>query len=441
MQTPIIDFVKKYADKNGVRAHMPGHKGKSLTGAEKYDITEISGADVLYNANGIIKQSQDNASELFGTYATFYSTEGSSLCIKAILHLVSKGKRNPTVLALRNAHKTFVYGCALLGIEPIWVKNEKSGHLCECNVSADDIERELKSLEKKPCAVYVTSPDYLGNVLDIESFANVCDRYGVPLVVDNAHGAYLAFVNDNIHPIKKGATMCCDSSHKTLSSLTGGAYLHIGEKGKQYKDSAMSSLALFASTSPSYLILQSLDLVNADVEKNLKRFNEVKERVEKIRGNLIDSGFVCVGNEPFKLTLDLVQSSVLSENLAYVLEKQGIECEMLDNEYAVFMFSIYSKDSDFKSVLNTILSVEKTERKQVLPFVFNQPERVMSVTEAIMSDSEKISVAISLGRVCAMPTVSCPPAIPIVVSGERISAQSIALFNRYGIDEIEVVKE
>ena len=114
---------------------------------------------------------------------------------------------------------------------------------------------------------------------------------------------------------------------------------------------------------------------------------------------------------------------------------------MIDNEYAVFMFSTASKDSDFKHVQNALLSVQKTERKQILAFEFTKPKRVMSVRDAIMSESESISVSASLNRVCASPTVSCPPAIPIVVSGERISAQSIALFDRYGIDEIEVVKE
>ena len=440
MQTPIIDFVKKYADKNGVRAHMPAHKGKSLIGVEKYDITEISGADVLYNAGGIIKQSQANATKLFNTCATFYSTEGSSLCIKAMLHLVSKGKRNPTVLALRNAHKTFVYGCALLGIEPIWVYPKNGGHLCECNVSAEDVDEALTSLDEKPCAVYVTSPDYLGNVLDIRGISAVCDKHDVPLIVDNAHGAYLAFLEENLHPIFLGATMCCDSSHKTLSSLTGGAYLHIRKKGEKFVNGAQSSLSLFASTSPSYLILQSLDLVNADVEKNLKRFEEVKERVEKIRTSLENNGFVCVGNEPFKLTIDLIKSSVLSQNLAYVLDKYDIECEMLDDEFAVFMFSTCSKGSDFDSVEKAIKSVERAQRN-AKECAFDKPKKVLSVREAIMSESEVISVSASLNRICASPTVSCPPAIPIVVSGERISAQSIALFNRYGISTIEVVKE
>ena len=201
MNTPIVDFVKKYATKNGVRAHMPGHKGKTMLGAEKFDITEISGADVLYSASGIIQQSQDNARDLFNTHATFYSTEGSSLCIKAMLHLVTKGKQSPKILALRSAHKTFIYGCALLGIEPVWVYPDDFTHLCSCIVSPQKIEEEIKAQGQTLCAVYITSPDYLGSVLDVEGIAKVCDKYNLPLLVDNAHGAYLAFTKEKNHPI------------------------------------------------------------------------------------------------------------------------------------------------------------------------------------------------------------------------------------------------
>lgn len=441
MKTPILDFTNKYAKKNGVRAHMPGHKGQSLTGCEKYDITEISGADVLYSAEGIIKQSQDNATALFDTYATFYSTEGSSLCIKAMLYLVAKGKRNPTIIATRNAHKTFVYGCALLGIEPRWVFPCKSEHLCECNITAEDIDGAISGAEQKPCAVYVTSPDYLGNILDVKSIASVCDRWNIPLIVDNAHGAYLAFTKECLHPIKLGATMCCDSAHKTLPTLTGGAYLHIGEKGKAFADGAKSALSLFASTSPSYLILRSLDATNEYIEKNISDFESTVRRVKKLKEELEEFGIITVGNEPLKICIDLIKSGIMTEDLAYVLDKNGIECEFMDNEFAVFMLSICTSEADIKKIQNAIFSVDKKERKPLAPFPFAKPERVMSVRDAVLADSEKISVSVALNRVCASPTVSCPPAIPVIVSGERISAQSIALFNRYGITEIEVVKD
>ena len=440
MNTPIVDFTKKYADKNGVRAHMPGHKGKSFTGAEKYDITEISGADVLYSASGIIQQSQDNARDLFNTYATFYSTEGSSLCIKAMLSLVSKGKQNPTIVATRNAHKTFIYGCALLGIEPVWVYPDDFTHLCSCIVSPQKIEEEIKAQKDKPCAVYITSPDYLGSVLDVEGIAKVCDKYGIPLLVDNAHGAYLAFTKEKNHPILLGATMCCDSAHKTLPSLTGGAYLHLSQKAKEYESATKSAMSLFASTSPSYLILQSLDLVNAYIAEHKAEFIKTQESVEKLKRDLISDGFVLVGSEPFKLTLDIKKSGINTENLIYVLRKSNVECEFLDNEYAVFMFSTCSQENDFLTVKTVFSALEKGEVEQDSPTRYAQGEKVLSVRDAIMSNSETISVANSLNRVCASPLVSCPPAIPVVVSGEKITPQSLTLLQKYGITEIEVTK-
>ena len=440
MNTPIIDFVKTYADKKGVRAHMPGHKGKTFIGGEKYDLTEISGADVLYSAQGIIKESQQNASKLFSSLATFYSTQGSTLAIKAMLYLVSKGKQNPTIVATRNAHKTFVYGCALLGIQPQWVYPDNYEHLCSCNISPKSIKDKITSLQKKPCAVYITSPDYLGNVLDVKGISDVCKEYGVPLLVDNAHGAYLAFTKENMHPISLGATMCCDSAHKTLPSLTGGAYLHLSKGAEEYLPFAQSALSLFASTSPSYLVMQSLDNVNAFIDKNKADFIKTQNQVEKLKIKLADFGYVLSGNEPFKVVIDLKKSGATEKDVQNSFSKYEIECEFSDNEFVVLMFSPCSTKKDYaiveKALKSIALCLENIEDKHV----YEENEVVMSVRDAIMQDSEKISVSASLNRVCASPLVSCPPAIPIVVSGEKITKQSIALFYRYGIEEIEVVK-
>jgi arginine/lysine/ornithine decarboxylase len=117
---------------------------------------------------------------------------------------------------------------------------------------------------RKPCAVYVTSPDYLGNQQDLAGLSAVCAARGIPLLVDNAHGAYLHFLPQPAHPLDLGATACCDSAHKTLPVLTGGAYLHIAKNApERYARDAKRAMALFGSTSPSYLILQSLDRANA----------------------------------------------------------------------------------------------------------------------------------------------------------------------------------
>ena len=118
MTTPIADFINEYINRSPARFHMPGHKG--VGEIEKYDITEIAGADVLYSATGIIEKSENNAAELFGTAHSFYSTEGSTLAIKAMLFLASQGK-SKTILAARNVHKAFVYGCALLDLKAEWI--------------------------------------------------------------------------------------------------------------------------------------------------------------------------------------------------------------------------------------------------------------------------------------------------------------------------------
>ena len=179
MTTPIADFVKNYATRDISRFHMPGHKGKAILGCESLDITEIDGADVLYSASGVIDESENNASALFGTKHSFYSTEGSSLCIKAMLALIKKrtprGKRT-TVLAARNVHKAFIYACALLDIDTEWLYPKEFSHLCECNIAPAELERALATADRLPDAVYLTSPDYLGNIADVKGLSEVCKR-------------------------------------------------------------------------------------------------------------------------------------------------------------------------------------------------------------------------------------------------------------------------
>lgn len=230
MSTPICDFVNKYIASSPVRMHMPGHKGKAMLGFEPYDLTEIDGADDLMAPDGIIAQSEAEASRLFGA-RTFYSCGGSTLCIQVMLHLISLyaaqcGKK-PVVLAGRNAHKAFVNACALLDIGIEWLYPDDEQSYIACNITAQQVSERLAGQNGRITAVYITSPDYLGNIQDIAAIARACHESGVLLSVDNAHGAYLKFMPTPAHPMDLGADICCDSAHKTLGVITGGAYLHI----------------------------------------------------------------------------------------------------------------------------------------------------------------------------------------------------------------------
>ena len=256
MRTPVCDFIRDYIQRNVTRLHMPGHKGLGAPG----DITEVAGADVLYHAQGILRESQENAAALFGTAKTLYSTEGSSLSIRAIVYLLRMYTgRCPVIAAGRNAHKTFVTAAALLQADVRWLWSAQSTDLLSCTITPGQLDAFLQ--ENTVDAVYITSPDYLGNVADVSTLAQVCHKHNTLLLVDNAHGAYLRFLQPSRHPIDLGADICCDSAHKTLPVLTGGGYLHIAKEGF-FAQQAEKAMSMFASTSPSYLILESLDACN-----------------------------------------------------------------------------------------------------------------------------------------------------------------------------------
>ena len=441
MNTPICDFVKRYAEKNAVRFHMPGHKGTGNIGPEALDITEISGADVLYSAQGIIRRSEENAASIFNTKATVYSAEGSSLCIRAMLYMLKKyalkNGKNPLILAGRNAHKTFVTATAILNIDVDWLYGGEN--LLSCKIDLNDLENRIKAVH--PTAVYITSPDYLGNVEDIENIAKICKKYGVLLLCDNAHGAYLNFLKKNRHPMSLGADICCDSAHKTLPALTGSAYLHISKNADSFfEKEAENAMSLFSSTSPSYLILQSLDSLNpylaGEFSKDLK--NTV-EMVDALKKSLTEKGFLLVSDEPLKLTIKAKEYGYTGREIAEYLEKNNVFSEFSDPDFITFMFSVRNTNSQIDKLFNMLLSLPKKPKiNKSLPAI-KPAERVLSPSEALNMNSEKIPVEKALGRVLTMPTVSCPPAIPIVLCGEKIDAQAIECFKYYGIGFCDVV--
>jgi arginine/lysine/ornithine decarboxylase len=423
---------------------MPGHKGKAFLGAEPWDITEIDGADVLYSADGIINESEDLASSLFHTAHTFYSAEGSTLAIKAMLTLAAQnaGDPHPLILAARNAHKAFLYGAALLDLEIEWMYPEPFTHLCRCEITAELLRSHLQKASRKPCAVYVTSPDYLGRIADIRSLAEVCREFSVPLLVDNAHGAYLNFLSPSLHPIALGAWACCDSAHKTLPVLTGGAYLHISKCAPaSFTEGARNALSLFASTSPSYLILQSLDLCNRYLSEDFsKKLQIFIKKIEKIKSKMSQKGFSPEESEPLKIVLHTAKYGYTGEEFCEHLKRFHIVPEFYDNEYLVLMITPENTDLDFERLKLAFSSVVP---KPSLPTIAYLPQKAitrLSAKKALLSPQETVSTEKALGRICAAPSVSCPPAVPIVISGEEITQTAIDLFRLYGVEKVAVVK-
>lgn len=444
MSTPICDFVKKYAEKNPVRFHMPGHKGQNFLGFENFDITEIDGADNLFAPNGIIAESEKNASEAFG-FDTFYSVGGSTLCIQAMVHLLSlhafENGKEPYILAARNAHKAFVNACALLGVKIKWLFPKKGSTYHSCLVTTEEIEAELEK-STVPTAVYLTSPDYLGNTADIESIARVCKKSGVLLAVDNAHGAYLKFLPQSRHPIDLGADICCDSAHKTLPVLTGGAYLHLAKtEPKMFGERAVSSLSLFGSSSPSYLILQSLDAMNDRFSFFKAELEKLLPKIKSFKQTLSAYGFSVLEGEELKITLAVKSFGYTGEEIAKILEEKNIFPEFYDPDFVVLMLSPFEKESDFEKLSGVLLSLKRKEPVKAAPPILPKPKTVLTLREAIFKKSEVLPVQNCLGRICASAAISCPPAIPIVVCGERIDENVIENFLYYGVETCAVIIE
>jgi len=449
MNTPICDFVRDYAAGDPVRMHMPGHKGKKHLGPEALDITEIDGADVLYRSRGIIRESEENCAKLFGTARSVYSAEGSSLCIRAMLYLAllsakEKGIR-PCLLAGRNAHRALMTSAALLDLEIGWIMPDKGEGLLSCRITAEKLEKALQ--EKTYMAVYLTSPDYLGRMTDIRMAAEVCHRYEIPLLVDNAHGAYLKFLSPDRHPVSLGADACCDSAHKTLSCLTGAAYLHLsGNAPEGWQTRAEQAMDLFASTSPSWLILQSLDRMNAELADDYPdRIRRAAERLERMKEKLLQrDGWKLAGNEPMKLSLCAEGTGRPGEEWSRILRENGIVCEFADQEYAVLMPSAETTEAEWER-MEEVLGRIGTDRMRngkgpsCVPPAAPVPEQILSVREAMLAPRETLPVSKAVGRILSDACVSCPPAVPVVIAGERITKEAADCMQYYGIRACDVV--
>ena len=438
MNTPVADFVQRYAKAGTARLHMPGHKGRCFLGCEPWDITEIHGADALYEAEGILAESEQNAAALFGSQRTCYSTEGSSQCIRAMLYLAVAASGSHTVVAARNVHRAFISAAALLDLEIRWLWPEESRSLCGCPISPAQLEEALGSLPEPPAAVYLTSPDYLGGMAEIPALAQVCHQHGTLLLVDNAHGAYLRFLEPSLHPLDLGADLCCDSAHKTLPVLTGGAYLHLSPAAPAWLAAmAKSALGLFGSTSPSYLTLASLDLCNRYLAEGYpQRLAEAVKRLAKLRERLTAAGWRVEPSDPLRVTV-AAPRGVTGQELAGQLRRQGVECEYADRDFLVLMATPENTPEELAQAAAALGQCPGEANPPQLPLA--RGERACSIRQAAFAPRETVDAAHSLGRVCGLPTVGCPPAIPIAVSGERITPEALALFAYYGIEQVEVL--
>ncbi len=436
MSAGIFQAVQAYLAKGLSPFHMPGHKGRGLEWlSAQMDITEVAGADSLYQASEAILRCEQGYAAHYGSRGSFLSAGGATLCIQAMLALVAKpGSR---VVAPRMNHASAVRAMGLLGLEPAWVWPQADASGLPLPATPEQIAKVLDATPQA-CAVYITSPDYFGRITHIAPIVALCRSRGLPLLVDNAHGAHLQFFG--CHPLQQGADMTADSLHKSLPVLTGGAVLHLARQ--EYLPFARQAMALFGSTSPSYLILASADAALARLQGELgPRMRQLAEQLAELKTLAERQGLPALDTEPLRLCLCYGRAGWSDQAFNAYLRQSGLEPEYAHGGICVLMASPFNTPQDLARLRNMLQGFTPTQQAlpPLPPMPGTAPARRLPLREALLAPRRQLPVAQAAGYTCAQVVATCPPGIPLLLPGEVVSPGTAALLQAYGITAIDVI--
>ena len=452
--------LENYFDENYLPMHMPGHKRNiKLLGEKlpyKIDITEIDGFDDLHHPRSIIKEIEEKAKEIYKSKKSFILVNGSTCGILAgIRSVVNYGDK---VLVARNSHKSVYNAIELNDLTPVYILPKIDEYGINKNVEADDIENVLEK-NKDIKLVIITSPTYEGVLSDVKSIANIAHKYKVPVLVDEAHGAHLSFMeNSNFEALNSGADIVIQSIHKTLPALTGTAILHI--KGDLVKEEDVRrELSIFETSSPSYILMSSIDeclnLIERngkklflDYQENLKYFyNEAKTLKKlKVLGNeLLEKNLYDFG----KIVIITKNTNITGKELSDILRKDyKIEVEMSSNYYIIAMTSICDSKESFERLLNALKEIdlklveEKVKEEANNDFTYydvDLPSKAMPINEALNSKKFVLENYKNLeGKISKEYIFAYPPGIPIITPGEVFDKNIINIIENYMKANIEL---
>lgn len=457
-QTPLINGLKKYIKEDNIRFHMPGHKGKDRLKAlgeliPMIDVTEVSGVDNLHNAKGIIDESQKNAARAFKAKQTFYSVNGTTAGIYAAI--TSQTVPGDKILISRDSHKS-VYQSLVLGnldCEYIYPKYNESDHILT-GVDPADIERKLKE-DKEIKLVVVNYPSYYGICSDIEKIAEIVHKHNKILIVDEAHGSHLSFHLDlPKSALQAGADIVIQSTHKTLPAFTQSSMVHIGSDRVDI-DRLKQHMLIYQTTSPSYILLASLDYATDYMEREgykrlellLKKIDEISEYLEKISGVKIykktgDDLPYSFDKTKFLFRIEDIRGTRLEEILR---DDYKIQVEMSDHYYCLALLSPLDDLEDLEKLKQAIEDIAKStkyKKKQTQDFVDIrkiQAQKKITLYKAFYSDKISVQLKESIGEISADFIVPYPPGIPILAPGEMITKDIADYIKNLADENIEIL--
>jgi len=399
MHTPIMDAVKKYADKNTLRFHMPGHKGNT---GFPLDVTELPDTDNLSAPEGAIAESLSLAAKAFGAKRTFFLTGGSTSGNMAMLSSVAGD--GDTVIIDRACHISVFSALTLCGASPVYVQPHYKNGIA----MPPTPEKIGQALAQNPTAkcVFITSPNAFGFTADIKAIADICHSFDVPLLIDEAHGAHFAF--SPLLPLsamESGADMCVQSAHKTLPALTGSAMLHVSNL--KYAARIDDAVHLYQSTSPSYLLMASIDYARAFMqEQGEEKLTQLIEWINKYK------------TENILETDDITRIVATCPDFSH----KKIVPESTSPQNTVFIATVCDGDQDIKELFEAVKPLQEANFDFIPP---SGAEAVISPKAAFLLNGATISLCDAEGRVSKKAVYCYPPAVPIIAPGEVITADAI----------------
>lgn len=448
-QAPLFEAVTSYKNKRPAYFCIPGHRyeqGISREWREQvgdgifgYDLTEAQGLDDLHAPEGAIQKAQQLMAGLYHAKESFFLVNGTTCGNEAmLLAAVRPGEK---VLVPRNAHKSVLMGLVLSGAVPVWMQAEyiQQPGLWG-GVRPETVEAALKE-DPKIRAVCLVSPVYHGFCSDISSIADVCHEHGIPLLVDEAHGGHLYF--DSGLPrgaLLQGADMCVQSFHKVTGALGQSSVLHIASD-RVDPARVREALKLVQSTSPSYLLMVSLDLARRELALHGKQeMHALAQRSRRIReelrrqtpfgypGEELVGSYGIADMDPSRLTIEVAASGMTGEEFRKKLfEEYNIDTELADGDTVLAILTAANGEEDYKRLMEALSALGKEKAKAARPETPAFPQQVpfaaMNPRDAWFALKRTIPWDEAAGCIAGEALIPYPPGIPLVCPGERITEE------------------
>lgn len=462
----LLKKLTEYGRTDAYPFHMPGHKRQVEMGITSFpnpfsvDITEIAGFDNLHHPEGILKESMERAAAVYGSDKTYYLVNGSTCGIlSALCGAAGSGQR---IAMARNSHKAAYHAVLLNRLEPVYLWPEEiadSG--IQGGIRPEDVEAVLSG-DSGIAAVFITSPTYEGIVSDVEAIAGIAHRYGVPLIVDEAHGAHFSFgeafgeTGKSEFPkpaLQCGADAVVQSLHKTLPSLTQTAVLHIRSR---LLDSGRIErcLQMFQSSSPSYVLLSSIEncifYMDREGRKRLAEYGAAMRRWMEECGELkylrlltddVTGSFSVKDRDVSKIVVFDGRGVLTGTELERILRSRyHLEAEMSCSRYVLLMTSLMDTADGLARLKDALFEIDAgiggciggaPQEPECFNTWLQTPQAFLSPAEAAERPQETVALRDGTERVSGGFITVYPPGIPALVPGEKITKEAVAFIESH----------